>query len=419
MSLPDALAASILSDRQLRPEFEAICDCGGRLAGTPSERRALGLVARLGEAATGQPAMRIPTPYEGWSAQEAALHLLGDEEVELACYPLLRSVPTPPGGIEAEVVPVGRGTEAEFAALAPELAGRIALVRHEYMFAAGHLHRRLKYESAKRAEAVGFLIAGPLPTRAVAGSSGRGHEDGIPALGISPEAASRLARTGTGHARARIRIATEERPETTETILFDVPGGGPEIVVLSAHIDGHDPAESAIDNASGVAAMLAVARALAPHAGQFRRSLRVAIFSAEEWALTGSRIYLDTLPADERSRMALNVNLDSVAGSPNLTALCSGFPQVAELVEAATREAGIPVRTFLPLMANSDHANFAAHGIPALRLVAGFDDPASHCRHVLTAADTRDKVAETELRAAAIAAAAVTWRALTTTDSLR
>lgn len=45
-------------------------------------------------------------------------------------------------------------------------------------------------------------------------------------------------------------------------------------------------------------------------------------------------------------------------------------------------------------MENSDHANFAAHGIPALRLVAGFDDPGCNLRHVLTAADTRDKVSE-------------------------
>ena len=31
--------------------------------------------------------------------------------------------------------------------------------------------------------------------------------------------------------------------------------------------------------------------------------------------------------------------------------------------------AGLPVATHLPLMANSDHANFAAHGIPAPRLM--------------------------------------------------
>ena len=58
-------------------------------------------------------------------------------------------------------------------------------------------------------------------------------------------------------------------------------------------------------------------------------------------------------------------------------------------------------------MQNSDHANFALAGIPALRLVAGFDDPRANLRHVLTPADTRDKVSEDELRQSAILAAAM------------
>ena len=50
-----------------------------------------------------------------------------------------------------------------------------------------------------------------------------------------------------------------------------------------------------------------------------------------------------------------------------------------------------------PLMTNSDHANFAQGGIPALRLVAGFDDPAANLRSVLTPADTRDKIGRARL----------------------
>ena len=58
-------------------------------------------------------------------------------------------------------------------------------------------------------------------------------------------------------------------------------------------------------------------------------------------------------------------------------------------------------------MTNSDHANFAAGGIPAIRLVAGFDDPNAHLRVVLTPADTRDKVAQSELRQATLLTAAL------------
>jgi aminopeptidase YwaD len=64
--------------------------------------------------------------------------------------------------------------------------------------------------------------------------------------------------------------------------------------------------------------------------------------------------------------------------------------------------ADLPIATHLPLMANSDHANFAAHGIPAVRLIAGFNAPDSNLRLVLTAADTRDKVQPGQLDQALI-----------------
>ena len=69
-----------------------------------------------------------------------------------------------------------------------------ALVRHELMFAAGTIHRRRKYDMARANGAVGFLIGGPLAGHVVAGSSGRESGAGIPALGIAPETAAKLAR---------------------------------------------------------------------------------------------------------------------------------------------------------------------------------------------------------------------------------
>ncbi len=416
-ALPDDVIAGLLRDSLLPRDFAALCDTGGRRAGTGSECAALDLVRRLGREATGQEAQVLPASYDGWEATRTSLHLLdGGRRIPLAGLPLLRSAPSPPGGIEAEVLPVGRGTPEEFDALADALHGWFALVRHEYMFAAGHIHRRRKYAAALAAGAAGFLIAGPLPAAAVAGSSGRRQEAGIPAFGITPEAAARLSPSGAP-ARLHAELLTREFAAETETVLFDLPGQEAGWVVLSAHVDGHDPAESAMDNASGVAVALAVARALMPHAARFRRGLRLAFFSAEEWALTGSRVYVDGLAPGERDGIALNVNLDSVAGAAGLTALCSGFPALGAWVRQVSAASGLPVGVHLPLMENSDHANFAAYGIPALRLVAGFDEPASNLRHVLTAADTRDKVREGELRAAALAAAALTWAALTATSN--
>ena len=233
----------------------------------------------------------------------------------------------------------------------------------------------------------------------------------IPALGISAEAAEALAAPGS---RVRLTLEAEDQLDAaTETLVLDLPGAGADRVVLSAHLDGHTLGESALDNATGLAAALALARAATPFIGRMPRGLTVCVFSAEEWALAGSRTWLAALSEAERRRLVLNLNLDSIAGSSRLTALTSGFDRLGPFVRQAVETAGFTVGLHQPLMPNSDHANFAAHGIPALRLVAGFDEPNSRLRHLLTRADTRLLATPGELKAATLTAAAILWAALT------
>jgi aminopeptidase YwaD len=407
MTKPHDFLGRIAGDLQLFRDFEALCGFGGRLSGTEGERLALDYVTERGAAATGVPCLSLPVAYVGWRSVTAGL-MLGDG-TRAACHPLVRSVATPDTGLSAEVVDLGRGTPEEFAAHRADLKGRIALVRHELMFVAGTVHRRRKYDMAREAGAVGFLVAGPVPGGLVAGSSGRGEGDaGIPAAGIAPETASRLARTAAGWPRVTMRIQTVEEPAETRTLIFEMPGQADEWVVLSAHVDGHDINESAMDNASGVAAALSAAGALVPLVAQWRRGIRLAFFSAEEWALTGSARYVASLSEEERRKIVLNVNLDSVAGNSRLSALTSGFAGLEPFLLSVAQTCGHDLRCVRPLLTNSDHANFAQAGIPAFRLVAGYDDPTSHLRLVLTPGDTRDKVARAELTAAGQLAACIT-----------
>ena len=398
------------ADPLLWDEFNRLCDCGGRLSGTTSERQAVALLQQLGRAATGVDAQVIDVPYAGWRARRCTLETSAARP--LACHPLIRSASTGPDGLEAEVIDLGRGTAEEFAAHRAEIAGRIVLVRHELMFAPGTIHRRVKYQAAVDAGAVGFLIAGPAAGLVVAGSSGRGSDAGIPAAGISPQGAALLRRTSRGRPRVRLRIETDEQPASASNLIFDLPGDQPERVVLSAHIDGHDLAESAIDNASGLAVALAVARKL--HAGgtRRRRGLRLAFFNVEEWALTGSAHYIDSLDAAGQRAITLNVNLDSVAGANRLTALTSDYPGLEPWLLAAAEHSGVALEIFRPLQMNSDHGNFALAGIPALRLVAGFADPNAATRHVLTPLDSRDQVSIDALTTAARLTHAIVTRAL-------
>lgn len=406
LKLDETIAARITADQGLWRDFNDICDCGGRLAGTDSEKKAFALLReRVRAASPANSGRSIPVPYGGWRAKRAALRMA--DGTLAACHPLVRTITTAKDGLTAEVIDLGRGTPEEFQAHARDIKGRIVLVRHELMFAAGTIHRRRKYDMARANGALGFLIAGPLPGELVAGSSGREGGEGIPALGIAPETAVRLARRADGWPSATMIIETDESPAETETLVYEYPGRTADWVVLSAHVDGHDLAESAMDNGTGLAAVLAATRVLAPEVARWRRGLRVMFFSVEEWALTGSAQYVRALSEAERKQIALNVNLDSVAGSADLAALTSGFAGVEPFLLQVAAANGQRLRTVRPLMTNSDHANFAAGGIPAIRLVAGFDDPAANLRLVLTPADTRDKVDEADLRRATMLTAAI------------
>jgi aminopeptidase YwaD len=402
------IADRLRADATLWADFEHLCQLGGRLAGGTGDRAAADCAARALEA-MGATVARIDIPFDAWQATRAELRIDG----HLASLPvraLLRSASTPPAGLPAEVIDLGRGSEADFAREHARLPGRIALVSHEYPFANGHLHRRRKYNWACEHGCAGFLIANPITGGGLlSGSSGRARgAPGIPAGYVSAEVAAQLRHVD---ARVRLHIEGVDREATAPNVIADFPGSHPEQVVLSAHLDGHDLAESALDNATGVAVALAVARAWA--ASRRPHALRVALFSAEEWALTGSAKVLSGLSADERGRMRVNINLDTVGGDETLTALVSESARMEALTHSASRLSGVAVATHWPLMENSDHANFHRAGIPALRLIAGFDRPASRVRHILSAQDTRDKVRPAELTQAAIVAAAMALVALT------
>jgi Zn-dependent M28 family amino/carboxypeptidase len=113
----------------------------------------------------------------------------------------------------------------------------------------------------------------------------------------------------------------------------------------------------------------------------------------------------------ERSAMALDVNLDSIAGDPSLTALTSEFPALEPFLGSVAAALDVSLGFYEPLMRNSDHFHFARHGVPALRLVAGFDRPDSALRYVLTPADRRDLVDPADLLRATRLAAAIVLQA--------
>lgn len=396
---------------QLRSDVNALCDCGGRFAGSESELRARRFAeARLNEIGAGQ-SRSIDYPYTGWERRSSSVELADGTAIESTS--LVLSPSTPPEGHELELIDLGRGTSDDFVRERERLRGRAVLVRHEFPFTVRHVHRRRKYDWAKRGGAAAFCIANYLPgVGVVSGSSGRGDADDIPAVGLSYEGGAKLAAAASdGMTKIRLRVDARRVPLQGRHIVYEIPGRTDEWVIVCAHLDGHHLAESALDNATGAASVLEIGRRLAPLAGKLRRGVRLMLFTFEEWGLYGSSRYVTELPKSERDKIALVVNLDTIVGSDRLSALISEMEDVGRFVERHTQNAPIPVDLVRPVMGNSDHYNFFLGGIPSFRLIAGYEDPGAQTRFLLTPADTRARIDVERLLIAAQMAGRIAYEA--------
>ena len=114
--------------------------------------------------------------------------------------------------------------------------------------------------------------------------------------------------------------ARYEARQDTVNVVGIVPGGDPaladEHVIVGAHLD-HVGVQGAVlfpganDNASGSAAVLAMAEALAGLHSPLRRSVVLALFAAEEQGLQGARAYV-AAPALPLERTTAMINLDCI-----------------------------------------------------------------------------------------------------------
>ncbi len=196
--------------------------------------------------------------------------------------------------------------------------------------------------------------------------------------------------------------------EQTANVLGALPGSDPELadewIVFTAHHDhlGVSPDESledriyngALDNAAGVAQVLAIASELAAQEPGPSRSMLFALVGAEEQGLLGSEYYA-AHPTVSPGKMAANINYDGGnqwGRTSDVTYIGYGKSDLDAVVEAAAAEQG---RVVLPdqFPANgyfyrSDQLNFARIGVPAIYLDNGtdfIDQPEGWGREVLQA----------------------------------
>jgi len=163
-----------------------------------------------------------------------------------------------------------------------------------------------------------------------------------------------------------------------------------EYLVFTAHHDhlGVDPSlpgdsiyNGALDNALGVAGILALAEAFVEQAeaGELRRSVIFLSVTAEEGGLLGSGAFVQDPPVPLASIVA-NVNVDSPQSwgpTRDVAAIGLDMNDMGPVFEEVVRSYGLePAGDPNPMAGyfyRSDQLNFAKAGIPALYLQAGTD----------------------------------------------
>ena len=176
-------------------------------------------------------------------------------------------------------------------------------------------------------------------------------------------------------------------------VLGLIPGSDPElrdeVVIYTAHHDhlgigkpneeGDTIYNGARDNASGVSAVLAIAKALKALPEAPRRSSLVALVGAEEQGLLGSLYYANN-PTFAPGRIAANINYDNpniLGDTHDVTFVGLGKSSIDRILELIAAEQGREVKpdqfADKGYFYRSDQFSLAKIGVPAMYLKPGTD----------------------------------------------
>jgi Peptidase family M28 len=296
------------------------------------------------------------------------------------------------GSAEAGLAVVGGGAASggqdDFAGVDPK--GRIALVTGPTM--TGYL------ENAYARGAVGVLLVGDASLKY--SYIAQMFAQTLPVLVVTENAANELL-APSGRTVSQVRDAVRARranplaPPTGFAIDGDVRmsvaftpvhevqasnvvgvlrASGPDAaraVLVGGHLDGvgTDPNgtvfPAANDNASGPSIAIEVARALAPHKSELRRSVVFVAFSGEEEGFLGSEAYVARMAASpgRLESLVAVLNLDVIGCCGTTLEASNESSALVDRLHAAADKAGVPFRS--TSAGGSDQSTFAKRGVPA------------------------------------------------------
>ena len=388
--------------------LERLVDIGNRMAGSEGERRAAEATRDALAAAGARNARLEPFDIQGWSRGSAAVHAGGTSQESIA---LPRS---PSGTATGEFVDLGYGLPEDFeresrsdsdgsSGPSPrdgDLEGTVVMAASNVPdWHDRFLHRREKYYHAVEAGAAAFVfrnhVEGCLaPTGSVGTEAAPVVE--IPAVGVSKEVGSRLARRFEGE-DVTVEVEADIHDATSQNVHAELGPETDDVVLLTSHVDAHDIAEGAGDNGAGTALVVAVAHALAAREDDLDTRVECVVYGAEEVGLVGSGYDAGLRDHD---RIKAIVNNDGVVRGRTLRCYTNGFDALETAAETVGDRFDHPIETTPELAPHSDHWPYVQWGVPGYHVMSETGSAGRGWGH--TRADTLDKLESRNLREQAV-----------------
>ncbi len=389
--------------------MELCDDVGPRLAGSAGMVRAHAWAQAALREAGCDTVWQEPVTVPRWERGSEWARLTSPYEIDLPMLGLGRSAGTPPEGIEAEVLTV-RSFE-ELATRAAEVPGKIVLFAPPWEgYGPNVKYRSQGASEAAKLGAVACLIR---PAGFGANTPHTGvmrYEDGvphIPAASLTPEDAGRLRRLCERGKAPRVRLmmeATRMKDGPCANVFGDLRGRETpeEIVLIAAHLDAWDVGGGAHDDGAGCVMMVAALKLLRDLGLQPRRTVRVGLFTSEEFGGQGGDAYV-AAHRDDAARHVAALESDGGCFAPAGFSVKGSEALVARVADLARPLGSLGADSVVSGWAGVDIGPLVETGVPGLGHRTHNEE---YFRYHHSSADTFDKVSTDHLAAnvAAIAA---------------
>ncbi len=399
---------------------------GPRFAGTAGDRAAVAWAVETMRSIGFDTVRTQSVAVPRWERGTMEARVVAPYPQPLVALALGGSVGTPEAGITAPVVRVE--SLADLTALPDsQVEGRIVFIdayTRRSRDATGYVESRPARSSgpavASRKGAVAAVVRSVgTSTSRLAHTGATRFPDGvtpIPAAALSPADADLLtAQLRSGETvRLYLKMSSRALPDgVSANVIGEIRGQGSanEIVLLGAHLDSWDVGTGAVDDGTGVAIVLEVARLIIGSGLRPDRTLRVVLFANEEFGLTGARAYAEAAAAEEARHV---LGMESDLGGGRIWRLDSGVGEsglaTVAAMAALTAVVGAPAGNN-KASGGADLKYLREAGMPIL---APRHDATRYFDVHHTIADTLDKVDAFELRQSVAVFLTAAWVAANT-----